>query len=300
MVAVDPVPVTVRDVPGGSGVLCSQVLATLPSWFGIEEANRHYAEVAERSPAVVASAGGDDIGLLVMVRHSRFSAEIHLMAVHPEWHRHGVGRQLLERAERILAGDGVEFLQVKTLSDRHPDAGYEKTRAFYLAGGFRPLEEFPTLWDAANPVLQLVKVLRAAESDPPPTAGGVHHVELWVPNLHRAAKSWGWLLRALGYEPFQHWPGGRSWRLGDHYVVIEQSEALSATAHDRLSPGMNHIAFHAGTCDDLDALLVDVTDNGWKLLFADRHPFAGGEHHYAAYLEDPDGFEVELVAVTAT
>jgi hypothetical protein len=31
-------------------------------------------------------------------------------------------------------------------------------------------------------------------------------------------------------------------------------------------------------------------------MFPDRHPHAGGERHYAAYLEDMDGFEVELVA----
>jgi hypothetical protein len=31
-------------------------------------------------------------------------------------------------------------------------------------------------------------------------------------------------------------------------------------------------------------------------LFPERHPYAGGPDHYAAYLEDADGFEVELVA----
>ena len=36
--------------------------------------------------------------------------------------------------------------------------------------------------------------------------------------------------------------------------------------------------------------------HGWSLLFADRHPGAGGPAHYAAYLEDAQGFEVELVA----
>lgn len=33
----------------------------------------------------------------------------------------------------------------------------------------------------------------------------------------------------------------------------------------------------------------------WRLLFPDRHPYAGGEGHCAAYLENGDGFEVELV-----
>ena len=54
---------------------------------------------------------------------------------------------------------GVEFLQVKTLSGKHPDEGYKKTRAFYLADGFRPLEEFPNLWGLENPALQLIKVV---------------------------------------------------------------------------------------------------------------------------------------------
>jgi hypothetical protein len=31
-------------------------------------------------------------------------------------------------------------------------------------------------------------------------------------------------------------------------------------------------------------------------MFQDRHPFAGGADTYAAYLEDGDGYEVELVA----
>ena len=81
------------------------------------------------------------------------------MAVVPEWHRRGIGRRMLEHAEALLVADGVEYLQVKTLSPAHPDPGYALTRAFYLAQGFRPLEEFPTLWDPANPALQMVKAL---------------------------------------------------------------------------------------------------------------------------------------------
>ncbi|WP_285707364.1 hypothetical protein [Microtetraspora sp. NBRC 16547] len=32
------------------------------------------------------------------------------------------------------------------------------------------------------------------------------------------------------------------------------------------------------------------------MLFPNRHPYAGGDQHYATYLEDGYGFEVELVA----
>jgi catechol 2,3-dioxygenase-like lactoylglutathione lyase family enzyme len=121
-------------------------------------------------------------------------------------------------------------------------------------------------------------------------------VELWVPDLARAERSWGWLLTALGAAPYQSWEHGRSWRLGEVYVVVEQSPALTADTHERLRPGLNHLAFRAGAPAELDALVAGAPAHGWRLLFADRHPFAGGPDHRAAYLEDADGYEVELVA----
>ncbi len=86
------------------------------------------------------------------------------MAVLAELHRRGIGRALLRHAEDMLAADGVEFLQVKTLAPSKPDDGYDKTRAFYLACGFRPLEEFRQLWDADNPALLMIKVIPKDES----------------------------------------------------------------------------------------------------------------------------------------
>jgi catechol 2,3-dioxygenase-like lactoylglutathione lyase family enzyme len=129
-----------------------------------------------------------------------------------------------------------------------------------------------------------------------PVTGALHHVEVWVPDLDRAVASWGWLLGALGYHVFQDWPAGRSWRLGATYIVVEQSPDLSAREHDRCRPGLNHLAFHVKDPDLLDALVGQAPRHGWTLLFPDSHPYAGGADHYAAYLEDTDGFEVELVA----
>jgi hypothetical protein len=118
----------------------------------------------------------------------------------------------------------------------------------------------------------------------------------WVPDLVRAVRSWGWLLTELGYTPFQEWPAGRSWRSGPTYLVFEQSPVLSAADHDRHRPGLNHLAFHAGGRDAVDALAASAPAHGWTLLFPERHPYAGGPSHYAAYIENEDGFEAELVA----
>lgn len=126
--------------------------------------------------------------------------------------------------------------------------------------------------------------------------GSIHHLELWVPDIDRACAQWGWLLTELGYEPFQDWPGGRSWRLAGTYVVIEQSPDMLGQRHERTRPGLNHVAFHVGDRACVDRLADESGEHGWALLFADRHPHAGGPESYAAYLANTDGYEVELVA----
>jgi catechol 2,3-dioxygenase-like lactoylglutathione lyase family enzyme len=126
--------------------------------------------------------------------------------------------------------------------------------------------------------------------------GALHHVELWVPDLVRAEESFGWLLGELGWTEYQRWPAGVSWRLGATYLVVEQSPALVAGRHERHRPGLNHLAFHVEGADRLDELVEAAQGHRWRPLFADRYPHAGGPDHYAAYLENTDGFEVELVA----
>jgi len=125
--------------------------------------------------------------------------------------------------------------------------------------------------------------------------GGVHHIEIWVTSLERATASWGWLLETLGYVEFQAWPNGRSWKLADTYIVIEESPD-GIGDHERMRAGLNHLAFIGGQRSDVDSITTAATQHGWSLLFGDLHPHAGGPDHYASYMENVDGFEVELVA----
>ncbi|AXJ08363.1 VOC family protein [Arthrobacter sp. PM3] len=135
-----------------------------------------------------------------------------------------------------------------------------------------------------------------AEWGAPVTFGGLHHVELWVPDLPRAKRQWGWLLGRLGYEPYQDWAHGCSWRRGPTYIVVEQSRDLTGAVHERTAPGLNHLAFSAGTPEQVDALAAESLNHGWRALFPEKYPHAGGPGHFAAYLENSDGYEVELIA----
>lgn len=143
-----------------------RLLGLLPDWFGIESANADYVESARKLPTYLARPAdpaaatmSEPVGVLLSKRHYPQSAEIYLLAVHPQLHRRGVGRALVEALQADLIADGCEFLQVKTLGPSHPDAGYAGTRQFYLDIGFRPLEELRELWGPDNPCLIMVKPL---------------------------------------------------------------------------------------------------------------------------------------------
>jgi hypothetical protein len=126
--------------------------------------------------------------------------------------------------------------------------------------------------------------------------GALHHIELWVPNFRRAKGEWSWILSRLGYENYQNWSSGISWQLGPTYIVVEESPDLSSREHQRIAPGLNHLAFKAGSPECVDALVEESAHHGWSPLFVDKYPHAGGPEHYAAYLVNSDGFELELVA----
>lgn len=68
------------------------------------------------------------------------------MGIYPRWQRHGLGQALVTAAETWLLEQGVQFLQVKTLAEIHPDPFYACTRAFYNKMGFRPLDVIETIW----------------------------------------------------------------------------------------------------------------------------------------------------------
>jgi catechol 2,3-dioxygenase-like lactoylglutathione lyase family enzyme len=126
----------------------------------------------------------------------------------------------------------------------------------------------------------------------------LHHLTLWVPDLDRAAPSWQWLLDQLGYAldaSVEHLllfrePGGFA-------LVLEQSpDMVPGMLHSRFRPGLNHVAFTLPSAEALAGIVAAAPEHGWTALPVDRHPIAGGAD--VAYLEDRDGFEVELVAAS--
>jgi GNAT superfamily N-acetyltransferase len=143
----------------GQSSTCVPLIRALPEWFGLEAAILNYEKEIEKLPTFLAEADGHTLGFLTLKQHTSYAAEILVMAVERDAQRGGIGRALVAAAEAHACRLGIEYLQVKTLGPSNPDPAYARTRAFYEAMRFRPLEEFKQLWDENNPCLVLVKKL---------------------------------------------------------------------------------------------------------------------------------------------
>ncbi|MED1202860.1 VOC family protein [Heyndrickxia acidicola] len=125
----------------------------------------------------------------------------------------------------------------------------------------------------------------------------LHHIEINVSNLEKTKMFWGWLMKSLGYETFQQWESGISWKQESTYLVFVQTMyQYLPSAYHRSHTGLNHLAFHASSRRQVDDLTLELKRKGVKILYEDRHPYAGGPNHYAVFFEDPDRIKVELVA----
>jgi len=124
----------------------------------------------------------------------------------------------------------------------------------------------------------------------------LHHITLWVPDLRRSELAWSWLLGSLGYTADHSVGSVLLFRHPGRFAIAleESADMVPGMLYSRMRPGLNHLAFHVESIEALNTICSEAGENGWSFLPVDRHPIAGGAH--VAYLEDGDGFEVELVA----
>lgn len=127
--------------------------------------------------------------------------------------------------------------------------------------------------------------------------GLLHHVEIYVNDLNESMALWGWFLGELGYTVFQQWDEGVSYKLGVTYLVFVQTEErFLKIPYHRCGTGLNHLAFHAKSREQVDQITEQLIAKEIKILYKEKHPYAGGEDYYAVFFEDPQRIKVELVA----
>ena len=149
------------STPKQRSCITELILRQLPDYFGIEESTLDYIQSSEQQVMIAAFKEDQPIGFLTLKHHNEACIEVYAMGVLPAQHHEGIGRALMEHAFEYAKSNRYIFMSVKTLGPTHPDEGYRKTRGFYYAMGFQPLEESFDFWGMDCPCLFMVKYLGA-------------------------------------------------------------------------------------------------------------------------------------------
>jgi GNAT superfamily N-acetyltransferase len=145
--------------PDEKSNICDTILHALPDWFGVEASIADYIQKTRDMIFFTAYDGEAPVGFIALKRHNEYTAEVSVMGILKEYHLQGIGARLIAACEERCRKDGAVYLTVKTLDESRSSASYGKTRAFYRAMGFIPLEVFPLFWDADNPCLFMAKYI---------------------------------------------------------------------------------------------------------------------------------------------
>ena len=130
--------------------IARKVLEALTEWFEVEESREGYIRDCVNWTFLAAKEDDKVMGFLCLKKTGNATVELAVMGVMKEFHRNGIGRQLVEKAKEVAKAQGYEFMQVKTVKmGMYED--YDRTNLFYISCGFKELEVIPLLWDEANP-----------------------------------------------------------------------------------------------------------------------------------------------------
>jgi len=110
------------------------------------------------------------------------------------------------------------------------------------------------------------------------------HLVLLASNLTDSARHYGIILPRLGFEKSRDWV----WINADG-IAVDLRPAEDAQAYQRYAPGLNHLAFSAGSQAEFDRLLSDLSTAGIDVPTVQT--FGNG---MAVFIPDPDGLRIEI------
>ena len=131
--------------------------------------------------------------------------------------------------------------------------------------------------------------------------GAPSHVDLTVTELSRSVEFYDLVLGRLGYRRFDEaGAGAPCWGISDSAggfftIALQRATPEGATRrHDRYSPGLHHLAFHADSRADVDAFHEFLLSIGARVLDPPaEYKYTPG--YYAVFFVDPDGLKLEAV-----
>lgn len=133
--------------------------------------------------------------------------------------------------------------------------------------------------------------------------GSLNHVDLTVADLPRSVEFYEAVLCRLGYERLpEAGAGAPCWGVTDaaggvFSIALQSAKPMNGVRqHDRYSPGLHHLAFHADSRADVDSFhefLCELPATVTVLDAPEEYGYTPG--YYAVFFADPDGLKLEVV-----
>ena len=118
--------------------IARKVLEALTEWFEVEESREGYIRDCVNWTFLAAKEDDKVMGFLCLKKTGNATVELAVMGVMKDFHRNGIGRQLVEKAKEVAKAQGYEFMQVKTVKmGMYED--YDRTNLFFISCGFKEL-----------------------------------------------------------------------------------------------------------------------------------------------------------------
>ncbi len=138
----------------------------------------------------------------------------------------------------------------------------------------------------------------STDSGPAPMFGYPHHLDLTVSHLEVSLAFYTVVLARLGYQRTDLYSGGAPCWIhtdgGAPAFGIAIHEARNKTTHDRYSPGLHHLAFHAEERHQVDLFYEFLLENKFTILDSPAE-YDYTSDYYAVFFADPDGLKLEVV-----
>lgn len=94
-----------------------EIMNALPEWFSPPEDIVNKSVIHREYPFIAAYDSGKAVGFAALKIHNRYTADVYNLGVLREYHRTGIGHQLMNACVQYCKENNYQFLTVNTLDE---------------------------------------------------------------------------------------------------------------------------------------------------------------------------------------
>lgn len=125
--------------------------------------------------------------------------------------------------------------------------------------------------------------------------GKLSHVEISVSDYAKSIRFYDLVLAPMGWKRLVCQTSHTTYSDGEmKFIICPVEEKHAGAGYHRKRIGLNHLAFHANSKEQVDELYQKALKPHAVTCLYERQP-TGDEDYYAIYFEDPDRIKIEVV-----